>query len=130
MRALLKETNELLDLPTNMTLLSPTMVNTGERTKTVEFYNKEQTFNVCKKDINDCYTILLLNEGNSNLIAGAVTFAPFILENELLIYILLLKGNGTALFDIMKEFTLKCHLSTLYSKVLLLSSAPTTLKLD
>jgi len=94
-RALLKETHELLELPTNMTLLSPAKINTAELlTKTVEFYNKGQMFNVCKKDISDCYTILLLNENNGNLIVGAVTFAPFILESELLIYILLLKVKG------------------------------------
>ena len=120
-----------------MTLLSPAKINTAELlTKTVEFYNKGQMFNVCKKDISDCYTILLLNENNGNLIVGAVTFAPFILESELLIYILLLKvkgqeqkkGNGTALFNTMKDFTSKCQLSTEYSKVQLLLSASTTLR--
>lgn len=65
-----------------------------------------------------------------------MTFAPFIVETELLIYIILLKvkkneqgkGNGTALFNIMKNFTSKCQLSAQYSKVQLLLSASTTLK--
>jgi predicted N-acetyltransferase YhbS len=78
-----------------------------------------------------------LNEDDNKLIIGAVTFAPFIIEDdELVVYILLLKvkkneqgkGSGAALFDIMKKFTSKCQLFAEYSKVQLLLSASTALK--
>lgn len=136
-RALLKETNELLELPPNAVLLNPVKINNGELlTKAVKFYNEGQTFSAVVKDIKDCFNVLLLNEDDSKSITGAVTFAPFIFEDELLVYIMLLKvkkneqgkGNGAALFDIMKKFTSKCQSSAQHSKVQLLLSASTALK--
>jgi len=79
-----------------------------------------------------------LNENDNKLIIGVMSFAPFIVEDdELVVYILLFKvknneqrkGNGAALFDIMKKFTSKCLLFTKYSKVQLLLTASTALKL-
>jgi predicted N-acetyltransferase YhbS len=96
--------------------LNPAKINNGELlTKAVKFYNEGQTFNASARDIIDCFNILLLNQDDSKLIIGAVTFAPFIVEDdELVVYILLLKvkkneqrkGKGAALFDIMKKFTI------------------------
>jgi len=68
-------------------------------------------------------------------IIGAATFAPFVLENELIVYILLLKvnenkqrkGSGTSLFNIVKDFVMKCYDSNLFSEVSLLLSASTKL---
>jgi predicted N-acetyltransferase YhbS len=101
--------------------LNPAKIDNGELlAKAVKFYNEGQTFNAVAKDIKDCFNVLLLNEDDSKSIIGSVKFAPFIVEDELLVYILLLKvkkteqrkGNGAALFDIMKRFTSKCQVFT------------------
>ena len=121
LRALLKETSELLELPANATLLDPSKICTdGELLeKVVKFYNGGRTFNISKKDISDCYTVLPEVDENQSSIIGAVTFAPFIVdETELIVYIKLIKvkeshkGNGTILFNVIKDFVMKCHSST------------------
>jgi len=65
---------------------------------------------------------------------GAITFAPFeVDESELLVYITPIKvkeshekkGYGTALLNIVKNFTLKCSQKGVYNQVNLLLSAST-----
>jgi hypothetical protein len=129
-RALLKKTIELLELPANATLLDPSKICTGELLeKTVKFYNGGKTFKISKEDISDCYTVLLQVGDNQSIIC-AVTFAPFIVdETELIVYIKFIKAkesrNGSTLFNIIKDFVMKCY--TDHSEVLLLLSASTAL---